>query len=80
MVSKCANPACLARFRYLHQGRIFNIKIPVRAGDRYQYRIELYWLCMDCARSLKLVADNGTGAAIRSRYPQLPSGLPAPVA
>jgi hypothetical protein len=77
MVSKCANPACLARFRYLHEGRIFNIEMPGQAGDFCRPRIELYWLCFDCARSLKLVADNGSGAVIRSRYPQLPSGPPS---
>ncbi len=79
MVSKCANPACLARFRYLHEGRIFNIEIPGSPDSPYG-RIELYWLCMECARTLKLVASNGSGAAIRSRFPQLPPAIRAPVA
>jgi hypothetical protein len=72
MVSKCANPACLARFRYLHEGRIFNIERSVDAGESGQHYIELYWLCMECSRTLKLVSDNNSGVVIRSRYPQLP--------
>jgi hypothetical protein len=77
MVAKCANPACLARFRYLHEGRIFNIERSVDAGESGQHRIELYWLCMECSRALKLVSDHGSGVVIRSRYRQLPA-VPAP--
>jgi hypothetical protein len=78
MVSKCGNPACLARFRYLHEGRIFNIERSVDPGESGQRRIELYWLCTECSRALKLVSDHGSGVVIRSRYPQ-PPAVPVPV-
>ena len=79
MVSKCANPACLARFRYLHEGQIFNIERSVDARESGQHCIELYWLCMECSRALKLVSDDNSGVVIRPRYPQLPA-VPAPLA
>jgi hypothetical protein len=33
MLSKCANPACSANFRYLHEGRLFHVEIGLAAPD-----------------------------------------------
>lgn len=53
MVSKCANPKCKAPFLYLHEGRL----VPVRLAES---RIELFWLCADCAPRLSVeVAVDG---------------------
>lgn len=73
MLSKCANPACFARFRYLHEGRIFNIEIKKESSNYHaQLRIEHFWLCESCARMLKVVWKDGT-VSTRPRYLALPS-------
>ena len=62
MLSKCANPACLARFHYLHEGRIFNIETGALASDGNRSpnrRIEHFWLCERCAQTLSVVLENG---------------------
>jgi hypothetical protein len=60
LLSKCANPVCPARFRYLHEGRIFNIEFKTNNADRsLQTRIEHFWLCETCARTLKVVWEDG---------------------
>ncbi len=62
MLSRCANPACSAPFRYLHEGRIFNFDsgLSVEAvhsgrGDLNERHIEHYWLCARCAETLTVV-------------------------
>jgi hypothetical protein len=62
VLSKCANPACAARFLYLHRGRIFNIEIKATSGGdfaRFKDKVEHFWLCEDCARVMKVVCANG---------------------
>ena len=67
MLSKCANPACLARFHYLHEGRIFNVETGTVASDRNSSairKIEHFWLCEGCAQTLTVVVENGVGARV----------------
>ena len=77
MLSKCANPACSASFRYLHQGKLFRIEI-VAGLDRRRAtlgsdddkkkplrRIEFYWLCEDCTKKMTVILDNETGVSVR---------------
>ena len=62
MLSKCANPACQAPFRYLHEGRLFNVFEAVPgAGQRpaYASRMELYWLCNHCVKTVRIVLQEG---------------------
>ena len=62
MLSKCANPACLARLHYLHEGRIFKVEMGAVASDSDSSptrRIEHFWLCERCAQTLKVVLENG---------------------
>jgi hypothetical protein len=77
MVSSAAIRLAWRRFRYLHEGRIFNIERSADVGESRQHRIERYCLCMECSRALKLVSDHGSGVVIRSRYPPLPA-VPVP--
>ena len=66
MLSKCANPACSAAFRYLHEGRIFSLAVPAKrprmdspwetAGSP---RVERYWLCPRCSQQMTLRWSNG---------------------
>lgn len=76
MVSKCANPACFARFRYLHEGRIFNIDMAATGHQQAHIpKIEYFWLCEECAETLKVVVENGT-VVTRPRRMQLPAATP----
>jgi hypothetical protein len=73
VLSKCANPACFARFRYLHEGRIFNVEMKSGSAEHYtQPRIEHFWLCESCARMLKVVWEGGA-VSTRPRFLALPS-------
>ena len=67
MVSKCANPECTARLKYLHEGRLFVVQ--TRSSTRYWHeesdsfsappgkQIEYYWLCDSCADQMKVTAQ-----------------------
>ncbi len=62
MLSKCANPACLARFHYLHEGRIFKVEMGVVVSDSDKTRtrrIEHFWLCERCVQIFTVVVQNG---------------------
>ena len=61
MVSKCANPACMAPFRYLHEGRIFTVGASGREHrhDGADPKVERYWLCSSCCDSMTLVLQRG---------------------
>jgi hypothetical protein len=66
MLSKCANPNCSALFRYLHQGKVFNLEpMPARpvAGAHgeflLQHKIEHFWLCAQCASTMTLAVEQG---------------------
>ena len=75
MLSKCANPACHAPFRYLRQGRIFNIERGTSSpsdGNSRLRRIEHFWLCEQCAQVFKLVVEDGVVAVRPQRLE--PSG------
>jgi hypothetical protein len=64
MVSKCANPTCTARMKYLHEGRIFIVQSPSSAQywrrDSGSFsappgnQIEYFWLCNSCAEQMKI--------------------------
>jgi hypothetical protein len=62
MVSKCANPACHAPFRYLHEGRLFNVFEAIPGADHraaHASRMELYWLCNQCVKTVRIVLREG---------------------
>lgn len=58
MVSKCANPACMAPFRYLHEGRIFSVRSD-SAETVVEHAVERYWLCSTCSDRMTLVLQRG---------------------
>lgn len=60
MLSKCANPSCDARFRYLGDGRLFQVER--RNGSSLPpsaHNVEHFWLCARCAatHTLQKAAD-----------------------
>jgi hypothetical protein len=74
MVSKCANPACTASFRYFHNGQLFRLEtraardpIDDNGMKKSERRLEFYWLCEDCARKMTLAFDRGVGVSIRPK-------------
>jgi len=76
MLSKCANPACSAAFRYLRQGRIFNLelKTPSWDGDAERnHKVEHFWLCDRCARVMEVVWENGEVSTRRLQSSQTAS-------
>lgn len=78
MLAKCVNPVCGEHFRYLHEGKIFNIEIDPPAPGASpgpHHRIEHFWLCDRCARSLKVVLEHGVVMTKPLRL-ELPRGEP----
>ncbi|HXM24295.1 MAG TPA: hypothetical protein VN948_23775 [Terriglobales bacterium] len=76
MLSKCANPACLARFHYLHEGRIFNIETGTASSESNGSpirKIEHFWLCESCAQTFEVVLENGV-VITRPLHLELPEG------
>lgn len=74
MLAKCMNPNCSAPFRYLRDGRLFNLEIPVRPdGASRACRVERFWLCDECASSLTVVLK-GNSASVEPRYLELATG------
>jgi hypothetical protein len=66
MLTKCANPACSAPFRYLHEGQLFRLDLgagPPCPGERAPRRLQYFWLCPQCARTMTLVMRAGKVSA-----------------
>lgn len=72
MISKCANPACSASFRYLHEGKLYQFERKKNEEIRFLQEvdpgarkssggIEFFWLCDDCAATMTLTYRKGIG-------------------
>ena len=62
MMSKCANPSCSSVFRYLRDGKLFQVPAgasPKLASDspKTPARDEFFWLCGSCSRELTIIVD-----------------------
>ena len=74
MLAKCANPACSARFRYFHEGRLsaFEPKpdAPMRgppADPDYVGRSnspQYFWLCSSCCSAMTVQPDGDHGVTV----------------
>ena len=80
MISKCANPACSARFLYLHTGKLYRFERenrddtqPLPEARRPARSLEFFWLCEKCALSLTLVYCRGVGVTTHPLHPLLKS-------
>jgi hypothetical protein len=74
MLSKCSNPLCTAPFRYLRNGRLFHLEIPVPpANPGPARRLERFWLCAQCCSTLTVVLKGST-ATVQPRFLELVSG------
>jgi hypothetical protein len=56
MLTSCANPACPARFLYLHDGKLFSLEGP--------HVVEYFWLCRQCCAVMTLVFDPVEGVRV----------------
>jgi hypothetical protein len=79
MMSKCANPICSSVFRYLREGKLFQIpaaKIRRVSGPqridapKISARDEFFWLCGNCCKELTIAVDPVYGVQTVSRTPQ----------
>lgn len=75
MLFKCAHPTCIAQFRYLHEGRVFKVRMPSFTRHTTTHRIEHFWLCERCSHSLTIVVENGR-VTTRPIYLELTAGRP----
>jgi hypothetical protein len=70
MLSKCSNPDCSARFRYLHTGQLFRFdardRTQAESGKKLPRGVEFFWLCQDCAVKFTLVSNPVAGARVVS--------------
>ena len=75
MLHKCANPVCCAEFRYLHQGKLFEVETQYSESlsDDGQGRpcngkrhVERCWLCDQCAAHIALRFDRRRGLVMVS--------------
>jgi len=64
MLSKCANPDCAERFHSLRRGRLFVMDTAAKArggatlpARRSAKKLEYFWLCDNCCRFRRVVAD-----------------------
>lgn len=65
MLSKCANPACTATFRYLREGTIYVAdwiggNAVNQQGSACWQRNEMFWLCGQCSKQLILKKKDGS--------------------
>jgi hypothetical protein len=58
VVQKCANPSCSATFRRLGEGRLFAAEA---AGDGRSRRLEYFWLCNSCSRTMTVAPTYVSG-------------------
>jgi hypothetical protein len=58
MLAQCANPGCAAKFRYLHEGKVYVADWVGEAdpsnGTTCWRRTEMFWLCGSCCRQFAL--------------------------
>jgi len=74
MLSKCLNPACSRPFRYLRDGRLYQLEISSSDQvSKVSSRREFFWLCGECCAKFTVVFKNGEGT-IQPRFLELPSG------
>lgn len=54
MVMNCTNPKCGKPLRYLREGRIFVFDVTEGQGVKSTHRLEHFWLCGACSKTLRL--------------------------
>jgi len=69
MVTKCANPSCLATFNH-REGRLF--RFPKQAVDDGRpantHSVQHFWLCGDCFPAYRLEYNNAIGVSLARHF------------
>jgi len=74
VLSKCLNPNCSAPFRYLREGRLFTIEVPVSPTQPGPgRRLERFWLCGECSSTLTVVLKD-SAVLLQPRFRDLATG------
>jgi hypothetical protein len=55
MISQCANPDCRRELHYLRDGKIYQVVLSAKVGSK---RLEHFWLCGECSKSMILICVN----------------------
>jgi hypothetical protein len=55
MVSQCANPDCRRELHYLRDGKIYQFVLSPKTGGK---RLEHFWLCGECSKTMILICVN----------------------
>lgn len=75
MVSQCANLDCSRELHYLRDGKIYQFVLSTKTGSK---RLEHFWLCGDCSKTMILTcvnqSDVKTEYLIQDRANQKSSG------
>ena len=66
MLRECANPACSREFRYLHEGKLFEVETQFLEHGHHRSEVQRYWLCDRCARSVTLRFCPNSGLVARA--------------
>jgi hypothetical protein len=82
MLAKCANPACSAKFLYLHEGTLFAIESrgdPQKRGPPTDpeyavrsYTREYFWLCSSCSCAMTIRSDGDHGITVIPKKQTVP--------
>jgi len=79
VLRKCANPVCATQFRYLHQGRLFEVEMQCQENPSAdggskpgsaKIHVERLWLCDQCARQTSLRFDRREGLVMMNSASQ----------
>lgn len=79
MISKCANPACSARFLYLHEGKLFRFEREAQNHDevllgfdpavlKRENGVDYFWLCGKCSATMTLIHCRGLGITMHPSH------------
>ncbi len=64
MLAKCVNHSCPTRFRYLEEGRLFRLERDRLVGPLNREKVEYFWLCATCSRTMTLRLDDHMGVTV----------------
>jgi len=82
VLSKCANPECSEQFRFLHEGKVFQLtptpEVQEMSEGAFPGLYERFWLCDRCSKEMTLIWA-GTHAKLVP-LPAAPVAMPAALA
>jgi hypothetical protein len=77
MLSKCANPDCSAKFRYLHEGKLYLVDYRAAGARRtapadsksgaIACAREYFWLCGPCSFDMTIQIDDNLEIRVTQR-------------